>query len=130
MIKYIKDFEKTTGSEQYDKMLEELFEAKAEYAAGEEEKEVQELCDLVQTVFTRFNQLSMTKEDIESAFIYHYIKESARGRIVADIEGTSKSEERIEILLNRIIELEVENKDLILFATEGYKDNLEEGIEV
>ena len=106
MIKYIKDYENTGGTNQYIKMQEELQEANNEFIAGDKAKEIQELCDIIQTVYTRFNQLGMRLEDISQAFTQHYIKETNRGRCVVDIEGQGYKDKVIDELLVKIASLE------------------------
>ena len=118
MIKYIKDYAAAGGTNQYVKMQEELQEANNEFIAGDKAKEIQELCDLIQTAFTRFNQLGMRLEDISQAFTLHYIKETNRGRVVVDIEGQGYKDKVIDELLVKIASLEK-------FVEAGYKDNIE-----
>ena len=118
MIKYIKDYESTGGTNQYIKMQEELQEANNEFIAGDKAKEIQELCDIIQTVYTRFNQLGMRLEDISQAFTQHYIKETNRGRCVVDIEGQGYKDKVIDELLVKIASLEK-------FIEVGYKNKLE-----
>ena len=120
MIKYIKDYENTGGTNQYIKMAEELQEANNEFIAGDKAKEIQELCDIIQTVYTRFNQLGMRLEDISQAFTQHYIKETNRGRCVVDIEGQGYKDKVIDELLVKIASLEK-------FIEDGYRTKQAEG---
>lgn len=106
MIKYIANYKGCMGNEQYKKMQEELDECIDEYRLEAKENEIQELCDLIQCCYTRFNQLEMDKEDIEKAFDKHYEKESLRGRSVVEIEGKDFKDKVIDSLLVKIAELE------------------------
>lgn len=106
MIKYIKDYENTGGTNQYIKMQEELQEANNEFIAGDIAKERQELWDLLQTVFTRFNQMGLRLEDILEDSKLHYDKETLRGRVVVDIEGQGYKDKVIDELLIKIASLE------------------------
>ena len=112
MIKYIKDFINVVGSEQYRKINEEVVEASNEYYMGNEEKEKQELCDLVQACYTRFMQMGMSKNDIDKEFNKHYEKETLRGRKVVEIPGVGYHEAVREQLLNAIRFLERDNSIL------------------
>lgn len=106
MVKYIEDYKNVLGNEQYKKMQEELEECRDEYRLEAKENEIQELCDLIQCCYTRFNQLGMRLEDIDQAFTLHYTKETLRGRKVVEIEGKSYKDKVIDSLLLRIAELE------------------------
>lgn len=106
MIKYIEDYKNCMGNEQYKKMQEELNECIEEYRVQADHNERQELWDLLQTIFTRFNQMGLTIEDIEEDGRLHYEKETLRGRKVVEIEGKSYKDKVIDDLLLRIVELE------------------------
>lgn len=106
MIKYIENYKGCMGNQQYRKMQEELNECIEEYRYEDKENEVQELCDLIQCCYTRFNQLELNKEDIEKAFDKHYEKETRRGRKVVEIEGKDYKDRVIDSLLVKIAELE------------------------
>lgn len=127
MIKYIEDYKSIKGSEQYKKINEEVIEASNEYFKGDREKEIQELCDIIQACYTRFNQMGLVKEDIQREFNKHYEKETLRGRKVVEIKGTSYQDGIRSQLLNAIRFLENEmiikdNKIASLRRTTELKD--------
>ncbi|MBB6716346.1 hypothetical protein [Clostridium gasigenes] len=105
-IKYVTDYKDTNGIDQYEKIKEEVKEAKMEYAVESPANEKQELCDVIQACYSRFMQLSMTKEDIQKEWDLHYCKETLRGRTVEEIPGSGYYENVINSLLGRIRELE------------------------
>lgn len=102
MIKYVKDFEKVEGNEQYAKIFEEIKEAAYEYQQGNTKEELQELCDVVNAVYSRFQQLGMRKHDIQAEMDKHYRKETLRGRKVVEIEGRDYKDNVINQLLETI----------------------------
>lgn len=119
MIKYIEDYRNCLGNEQYKKMQEELEECKDEYRVQAKNNERQELWDLLQTIFTRFYQMGLTKEDIEYDAKLHYEKETLRGRRVVEIKGKDYKDKIIDGLLLRIAELEktlYKKDDLLEFS--------------
>lgn len=111
MIKYLPQF-KVTGQESYYKMKEELREIAAEIKNKNIVAEIQEECDLIQCIYTRWFNLGMDKESIEKAWQDHYKKETLRGRVVQDIPGMSKEEKIIENLLEVIATKERVIKEL------------------
>lgn len=138
MIKYIEDYKSVRGYEQYEKINEEVIEASNEYFKEDREKEIQELCDIIQACYTRFNQMGLVKEDIQKAFEKHYEKETLRGRKVVEIKGTSYQDGIRSQLLNAIrfldkemiikdnkiatLRRKLELKDMIIKANEEVKE--------
>lgn len=111
-IKYITDFLGVTANESYYKMKEELREIAVEVKNKNMVAEVQEECDLIQSIYTRWMNLGFTKDDIKGVWETHYKKETLRGRHVEEIPGQNTEEKIIENLLKVIAKLERENKEL------------------
>lgn len=106
MIKVIEEFEGTTALEQLEKMKEELKEIEIEILAGNIERELQEEADLVQTIYTRWHNMGLTKQDMEQVWAKHYEKETLRGRHVCEFKGDYTTDLTIRGLLKCIRKLE------------------------
>lgn len=84
-IKYMPQYKDATGAEQYEKIKEEVEEARVECLLQADANEDQEIADAIQALANRWCQKGKTKTDIDKIWKKHYEKEELRGREVIEI---------------------------------------------
>lgn len=84
-IKYMPQYKDATGADQYEKIKEEVEEARIECLVEADENEDQEIADAIQALVNRWCQKGKTKADIDKIWEKHYEKEGLRGREVIEI---------------------------------------------